>query len=275
LDGIYGNDTEVALKDFQRKQGFQPNGKVTDETWSKLTGGRPPALLDRCLQLTGDFEGQGFQKVVGNFDGAGLTWGIIGFTLQHGELQKILTEVRQKQPALFERAFGDLQDELIRVLGQSVSEQLDWADGISIGSEKYRVEQRWEEAFATLGAFPEVQAVQLERVTKYWDMALRDAERFGLEMEMGLSLCFDIAVQNGGIDFDGEERLIKAWIDENPGGSERDRRVCIADVVAENSRPQYVEDVRQRKRTVATGEGRVHGARYSTQDWGLGENLWR
>lgn len=275
LDGIYGNDTETALKDFQRKQGFQANGKITDETWSRLMGERLPAILDRCLQLTADFEGQGFQKLVGNFDGAGLTWGIIGFTLQHGELQKILTEVQQNHPALYEQAFGNLKDELIRVLGQSRSEQLDWADSISIGSKKYRVEQQWEQAFATLGAFPEVQAIQLQRVNKYWDIAGRDAGRFGLETEMGLSLCFDIAVQNGGIDFDSEERRIKRWIDDNPGASERDRRVRIADVVAENSRPQYVEDVRQRKRTVATGEGQVHGARYATRDWSIAEDSWR
>lgn len=275
LDGIYGNDTEAALKDFQRKQGFQPTGKITDETWSNLMGAQMPLILDRCLQLTADFEGHGFLKVAGNFDGAGLTWGIIGFTLQHGEIQKILTEVQQNHPALLEQAFGNLKDELIRVLGQSRNEQLDWTDSISIGSKKYRVEQQWEQAFATLGAFPEVQAIQLQRVNKYWDIALRDAGRFGIETEMGLSLCFDIAVQNGGIDFESEERRIKGWIDGNPGASERDRRVRVADVVAENSRPQYIEDVRQRKRTVATGDGQVHGARYATRDWGIAEDSWR
>jgi hypothetical protein len=236
---------------------------------------RPPGILDRCLQLTADFEGHGFQKLVGNFDGAGLTWGIIGFTLQHGELQQILAEVQQNHPALFAQAFGNLQDELIRVLGQSRSEQLDWAERISTGSKKYRVEPRWEQAFATLGMFPEVQAIQLQRVNKYWDIAIRDVGRFGLETDMGLALCFDIAVQNGGIDFASEERRIKRWLDDNPGASERDRRVRIADVVAENSRPQYVEDVRQRKRTIATGEGEVHRARYATRDWGIAEDLWR
>jgi hypothetical protein len=275
LDGIYGNDTETALKDFQRKQNLQANGKITDETWMKLMGAQSPAILDRCLQLTADFEGHGFQKLVGNFDGAGLTWGIIGFTLQHSELQKILTEVQQNHPALLAQAFGNLKDELLSMLRQSRSEQLDWADSISIGSRKYRVEQSWEQAFAALGASPEVQAIQLQRVNKYWDIALRDVGRFALETEMGIALCFDIAVQNGGIDFATEERRIKRWGDDNPGASERDRCIRIADVVAENSRPQYVEDVRQRKRTVATGEGQVHGARYATRDWGIAEDPWR
>lgn len=68
-----GKETETALKDFQRKQGLQMSGKITGETWSKLMEEKPPRILDRCLQLTGDFEGHGFQTIVGNFDDAGLT----------------------------------------------------------------------------------------------------------------------------------------------------------------------------------------------------------
>jgi hypothetical protein len=92
---------------------------------------------------------------------------------------------------------------------------------------------------------------------------------------MGIALCFDIAVQNGGIDSDTEERRITRWLEDNPGASERDRRVRIADVVAENAKAQYVEDVRARKRTIATGEGEVHGARYATSDWGIAEHPWQ
>ena len=275
VDGIYGKDTETALKDFQEKQGLQMSGKITGETWSKLMGEEPPRILDRCLQLTGDFEGHGFQAVAGNFDGAGLTWGIIGFTLKSGEIQKILTEVRQNHPALVDQAFGGLKDELITVFEKERSEQLDWADSISIGIHKNRIKEPWEEAFETLGTFPEVQEVQLQRVGEYWDIAVRDSERFGLETEMGIALCFDIAVQNGGIDFRNENNRIGRWIDSNPGATDRDKRVLIADVVAENGRPQYVEDVRKRKRTIATGDGDVHGAMYGTVDWGLAEFSWK
>ena len=275
IDGIYGNDTETALKGFQRKQGFQANGKVTGETWTQLLEEKPPGILDRCLQVTGDFEGHGFCKVAGNFDGAGLTWGIIGFTLKHGEIQKILAEVQKNHPELLIQSFGDRVSDLRGVLGQNRNELLNWADSLSLGSQKYRIEQPWEEAFETLGAFPEVQAIQLQRVDKYWNIATRDAGRFGLETEMGVALCFDIAVQNGGIDSKNEERRISNWFKDNPGAEERDRRILIADVVAENSIPKYIEDVRQRKRTIATGEGEVHKVRYTLQDWGIAEDPWR
>jgi hypothetical protein len=271
VDGIFGSDTGTAIKSFQLSKGLQVNGKLTDETWAELMQLPPPPVFDRCLQLTADFEGHGFQTIAGNFDGAGLTWGIIGFTLQHGEIQNILTEVQQRFPALLDSAFGSLKNILLSQLGKTWPEQLQWSNGISIGTNKVRVEEPWERAFATLGGEPDVQTIQLRRVNKYWDIAKSDTSRFQLRTEAGIALCFDIAVQNGGIANDTEARRISTWINDNPGASERDVLIRIADVVAENSRPQYVEDVRKRKRTIAKGDGEVHGARYATRDWGISE----
>jgi Putative peptidoglycan binding domain len=271
VDGIFGSDTENALKSFQLAEGLPPTGKLTDDTWLALMPAPTPSIFDRCLQLTADFEGHGFQTIAGNFDGAGLTWGIIGYTLQHGEIQNILDEVQQRSPALIDSAFGGLKPILLSQLRKPWPEQLQWTNSISIGSNKVRIEEAWERAFATLGSDPDVQEIQLRRVKKYRDIGDRDANRFHLKTEAGIALCFDIAVQNGGIDNDTEARRISTWINDNPGASERDVLVRIADVVAENSRPQYVEDVRKRKRTIAKGDGEVHGARYATRDWGISE----
>jgi hypothetical protein len=274
IDGIYGGDTENALRDFQGKRNLMVNGRLNDVTWTNLMPEAPPSIRNRCLQLTGDFEGHGFLRVAGNFDGAGLTWGIIGFTLQHGEIQRILNEVQQHHPVLLDEAFGNLKAELLDTLAKSWSEQLAWANSISIPPHKYRVDAVWEKAFERLGMFSEVQEFQLGRVTKYWDMALNDAGRFGLDTERGIALCFDIAVQNGGIDSEEGQRIYK-WLEDHQGTTEADKLVLIADVVAENSRPEYVEDVRLRKRSLATGEGVVHGSRYATRDWGITDEPWR
>jgi hypothetical protein len=48
-------------------------------------------------------------------------------------------------------------------------------------------------------------------------------------------------------------------------------RIIIANVVAENSRPRFVEDVRKRKMTFAVGLGNVHQANYEVKGWGLDE----
>ena len=269
VDGIFGGDTETALKIWQQRRGEEASGAVTFEGWQALTDEAPPNLRDRALQLTADFEQHGFGKVAGNFDGAWLTWGIIGFTLKHGELQRIINEVHLQHPQLLQQAFGPLEAELVAAINASSAEQEAFANRISIGRNRYKVEPEWAEAFAKLGSFNEVQAIQLRGIDRYWGIAIRDAQRFELESELGVALCFDIAVQNGGIDFQTEETSIRRRLAQDPPDSEAGKRVLIADVVAENSKPKYVEDVRSRKRTIATGEGFVHGARYNLSFWGL------
>lgn len=268
-DGIFGGDTEVAMKDWQGRTRRKKTGTLSFDEWTLLTDQPVPDLRDRSLQLTADFEQHGFGKVAGNFDGAWLTWGIIGFTLKHGEIQKIVNEVHVRRPELLRLAFGALEAELLAAVNGSSAEQEAFANRISLGRNRYKVEEQWARAFETLGSFDEVQAIQLERVGKYWDIAVRDAKRFDLKTELGMALCFDIAVQNGGIDHATEENSIRRRLAQNPPADEKAKRVVIADVVAENSTPKYVEDVRSRKRTVAEGSGKVHGAMYALKNWAL------
>jgi hypothetical protein len=145
-----------------------------------------------------------------------------------------------------------------------------FANRISIGRNRVKVEPEWARAFETLGTFPEVQQIQLRGVDKYWRIAQRDAARFALVSELGVALCFDIAVQNGGID-STEDNSIRRRAEQSSITDEPALRLLIADVVAENSKQQYVEDVRSRKRTIATGQGAVHAASYSLEDWGLAD----
>lgn len=272
IDGIYGRNTEVALLTYQQQQGFSLTGKIDEETWQKLVSPQLPSIQERCLQVTADFEGHGFTKIAGNFDGAGLTWGIIGFTLSNGELQKILKEINEKHPSLMQEAFGSSLDQLLEILDQSLSKQKAWANRISSGSDKYKVIEPWSTAFYKLGSYSEVQTIQIEHTKRYWDIAFSDVQRFNLRTELGLALCFDIAVQNGGIDSAERER-IQRTINATRPTTEQDVRVIIANVVAENSNRRWIEDVRKRKLTIATTQGEVHGAKYEIKTWGLDEVL--
>src|SRR5688572_29772600 len=69
LDGIYGGDTEQAIRRWESAQGQPQTGKVTDDAWRGLFG-EMPGIFDRCLQLTAAFEGHGYELVAGNFDDA-------------------------------------------------------------------------------------------------------------------------------------------------------------------------------------------------------------
>ncbi|HEX8692982.1 MAG TPA: peptidoglycan-binding protein [Longimicrobium sp.] len=270
VDGVFGGNTETALQAWQRSRGLVPTGRVDVDAWTGLTNRPPPPTFERSLQLTADFEGHGFTLVVGNFDGAGLTWGIIGFTLLTGDLGPVLREIRRDHPAVFSAAFGPLEPELVRVLGAPAAEQRRFADSISLPPNRRRVRPEWKEAFARLGRAPQARAVQLRHAEGRWRRALDEMERFGLRSELGAALCYDVVVQNGGFEAD-EVARIRRGMQASPGAPERAVRELIASVVAEGSRPQFVEDVRRRKLTIATGTGSVHGARYRLGGWGLDE----
>lgn len=269
IDGIFGNDTEKAVKNWQASKSQPVDGVVTFDSWQQVTGLAAPTLRERALQLTADFEGTGFGKIVGNFDGAWLTWGIIGFTLKHGELSQLILRIQAQHPDLLRNAFGPLLDELLDVM-RNPAKQEAFANSISLGENKYKVEDRWAGCFQKLGEQRPVQEFQLERVEKYWNRGVADAAKFNLASEFGRALCFDIAVQNGGID-GSEESSIRARLQQNPPIDERGIRLVISEVIAEHSNPRYADDVRQRKRTIATGAGKVHGSNYALEDWGLAD----
>jgi hypothetical protein len=269
-DGIFGNDTETALRAWQQARGRPVTGKVDADTWTALTDSDVPSLFLRALGVTAVFEGHGYTLVVGNFDGAGITWGIIGFTLLNGELVDVLREIRRDGPAAFSTAFGALEDDIVRVMDGSREARRQFAESISIPPEKRKVRPEWKAAFERLGNAPEARAVQLRFAENRWRRALTEVGKLGLKTELGAGLCYDVIVQNGSFK-PAVRTKIRARMAANPAMTERELRVVMADAVAEASNPRFIEDVRSRKRTCATGEGTVHGAKYRLRGWGVDE----
>ncbi len=271
VDGIYGNDTEAAVQVFQQLRGLPITGEVDIVTWREVLGFDPPAAGDRCLQLTAAFEGHGFSAAHGNWDGAGLTWGIIGYTLKYGWIQKIVLNVNRDHPELVAEAFGSNANKLLRMMTAPRSQAVEWADSISIGANKTGLAKPWRDAFARFGDFAEVREEQCRiALGEFLQPAERTASEQRLATLLGLALCFDIQVQNGGIKARARQ-AIDAELAANPVSTERERRVLIANAVADASSAKFREDVRTRKLTVATGAGKVHGRTYVLRNWGLSE----
>jgi hypothetical protein len=269
IDGVYGSDTEKAVKVWQSEMDRDITGAITGEEWTALTAQEEPAVFERALQVTARFEGHGFRKAAGNFDGAWLTWGIIGFTLKHGEIQKIIKAADELDPAIVDVAFGELADELRTVMDKSARPQEQWADRISVGVNNYGIEPVWRDAFSRFGAHPEVQRLQIGRAhDKYWQRAEKDSDALGLKTDMGRALCFDIAVQNGGVSAE-ETVIFRERIARHGAFGSRERRETLAETISDTSLARWREDVLSRKMTLATGSGIVHGARFTTEDWGL------
>ena len=263
VDGQFGRDTESAVRRYQSSVGRPAAGAVNDEEWTPLTGSPVPGLEARCLQLTSTFEGHGYRLAKGNWDGAWVTWGIIGFTLKGGAIQKIVLAVEQTSPWRIQEAFGADADALLRIMRAAPSEQKRWANEITVGTE---LAEPWRTHFDWFGSFREVQAEQrMVAHADYFVPAARTASELGLATELGLALCFDIQVQNGGVK-PGTRRAVTPLVGT---GNERALREAVANGAADTAKPKYRHDVRARKLAIARGEGTVHGRQVLLENWGL------
>jgi hypothetical protein len=269
VDGGYGSGTTAAVTQFQQRNETNATGTVDESTWTAITGAPIPTLRDRCLGLTSTFEGHGFTLAQGNFDGAGVTWGIIGFTLKGGELASIIRNAHAADATLVETCFGAGADTLLQVCGQPWDAQLAWSNSVSSGAQKVTLAEPFKTGFARLGESPLGQQLQQQHVDEdYYTPALATAQKYGLRTELGIALCFDLHVQNGGIS-SAAGAAVRAQM--QPGAPERDVRIAIANAVADRALPAWREDVRTRKLTIATGQGTVHGTNYVLKNWGLDE----
>ena len=264
-DRVYGSNTLNAVKQFQAQTSLPASGTVDDVTWQSLMQRPVPACGERCLQVTAGFEGHGFELAVGNFDGALLTWGIIGFTMKSGEVQSIIQAINNTRPDLLQQAFGEQRDELLQLMSGTPDFQEQWADAHTVKSGA--LAEPWRTMFANFGDLPEVQAEQINRVKQdYLTPAIKTAGKVGFASELGLALCFDIHVQNGGIK-PAVLKLLQPQL--QAGKPELELRTLVANAVADSARAKYREDVRSRKLAVATGQGAVHGHQYVLENWGL------
>ena len=270
IDSDYGGGTATAVAAFQKSKGLPETGEVDDLTWTALMNAPIPSVEDRCLGLTAAFEGHGFTLAQGNFDQAGVTWGIIGFTLIGGELKTIFTEACNEDEAGVRACFGDNLDVLKGIFDKSNQEQLAWADSVSEGASKAKLKEPWVSAFEKFGQSDLGQRLQLARVNdRYQKKAADIMAKYGLNTELGHSLAFDIAVQNGSVN-DAAAAQIAAQLKQDM--TQQQKREVIATAVGENARNvAFRQDVLTRKLTIARGEGIVHGTQYVLKNWGIAE----
>ena len=235
------------------------DGQVGPHTWAVLFPGVPipaPLILSesiqfRCMALTGSFETDNsfpdcFAGPSGDFDGQGISFGVLQWNLGQGSLQPLLRKIIKAEPEMVESIFAQNYEELNSVLAASKSEQMNWAR--SIQNLKHILNEPWKGHFKTLGRHPLCQDIQVESATRFFNSASALCRDFGLLSSRAAALMFDIKVQNGSIS-----KLVKASA----------------------AKDEWVEDVRSRKLTIANGQGTVHGNFYDLKEqYGLGLELF-
>ena len=278
IDGSFGGGTEGALKVFQRNSGLDQNGAVDNATWAKLFPAeqapvstilnQPLAL--RCLALTASFETgdmppECFCGVVGDFDGQGISFGALQWNLGQGTLQPLLFEMFQNHAGacrdIFHENFG-----VVTALGESTKqEQVAFARSIQ-NTANFRVNEPWRGMLKQLGRTQEFQDIQAKHAIQTHDKAVAMCKDYGLTTERGIALMFDICVQNGSISPVVKAQILADFIGLPDARDQVARMRVIANRRSAAVKPQFVNDVRIRKLTIAEGAGTVHGIQYDLEE---------
>ncbi|MGI9181000.1 MAG: peptidoglycan-binding domain-containing protein [Longimicrobiaceae bacterium] len=281
LDDVFGPGLESAVRAFQQRRGLPVTG-IVDDTTSGALYAEPSAMLAavrkkpaayRSLTLTAGFETSTdapdcFCGVAGNFDGQGISFGVLQWNLGQGTLQPMRKQLLVQHPQVMQQAFGEGLTVIQQVLGKDKPAQLAWAGTIQVPGGR-RLAEPWHSRFKALGRAAECHEVQVQGAKDRYAQGLQMCQTYGLWSERGASLMFDIVVQNGSIR-DATRQQILADFQKIPAGASREeqevaRMRVIANRRAEAANPKFVEDVRKRKLTIADGVGIVHGLGYDLE----------
>lgn len=132
VDLDFGSTTAKALESWHKATGFDEPAALSLNEWRMLTGEDAPDLFDICAQVTAAFEGHGFDRIVGDFDGAVATWGYHGYTLRYGNLQNVLKLTEERAPGAMVEAFGEQKGAALQdMLRMDLPAQCAWGKKIS------------------------------------------------------------------------------------------------------------------------------------------------
>jgi len=281
IDGDFGGGTQAAVVAFQRRKGIAADGCVQEQTWLALFGSPIPKpaiggkdLVYRCLALTGSFEtGTGipdcFSGISGDFDGQGISFGVLQWNFGQGSLQPLIKDMIERHPDVIGPIFGDHFDAFAEALRADKNDLLNFARSVQ-HPVTHSVFEPWRGYAKTLGRTPEFQAIESEHAGGIYRRALAMCKDYELWSERAVALMFDIVTQNGSIDavtrarIQGEIKALPASLSDE----ERETRKLeiVANRRAEAANPRWIDDVRVRKLCIARGEGTVHGIPYRLDD---------
>jgi hypothetical protein len=286
VDGDFGGGTETAVRRFQGTEQLEVDGAVGPLTWTALFQEKiatPQAnyrpLDYRCLALTGSFETGAaipdcFAGLSGDFDGQGISFGVLQWNFGQGSLQPLLKKVCTDHNELARSIFHESYDRLLAELSAPKSEQMAFARSIQDPNRK-TVMEPWRGMFKALGRTEEFQRIEADAANALYKAAGQLCADYGLWSERGVALMFDIKTQNGSINSVVKAQILADFQNLSAGGSAEETETAklriVANRRAEAANRKWVEDVRERKLCIANGGGNVHGITYDLEEqFGIG-----
>lgn len=257
-------------------------------TWPAELNDADRAALQTALNISGSFEGdEGWANLSDNFDGQGLSMGLLNQCLGQGSLQPLLIRMRDEKPAALSALVSpDHLKSLLAMLqawqnaGKSAGEPLvrslldgptdDSAPDLSPAnrdSVAWAVKTLyagkdfdpvWKAELNALGKSPEYVSLQIAAALGLHRSAVAAEARTGVRELRSYLFLFDVEVQNGGVypdDWDDYAAYVRA----HPKAAGTERLLKLLDLRVRHVRKKYQADVRARKGAIIRGIGKVHG----------------
>ncbi len=243
------------------------------------------------LSISGGFEGrEGWANITNNFDGMGLSAGLLNQTLGTGSLQPLLAEMEYSYPAEFAASFSPTHYKSIMGMIEDWKKATSWRPknlGLTLSSIMDRDTENieiattpadysvlwarknlytsdgsfipsWKKEIQNLISKPEYVSLQVEAARIYHKKALQYVDRVEITDLRTYLLMFDIVTQNGGIK---ESRFVE-WeykIKTAHLTTPESKLKALIDIRLKDTKPQWRSDVKKRKYTIIDGVGTVHG----------------
>ncbi len=244
----------------------------------------------KAVRITSTFEtgrAGGFGGLTGNFDGQGLSFGLLNFTIKAGSLIPLLQEFINKYPARYSSAFGkdaarfkemvfttkpDPKNPKRRI--RDVERQMAFVNQMNAIPKKAkgnRIIEPWKTYFGRLENDPEFQKIQVKAVRGALDRARYWYNYFDFKTERGFAFMFDLVSSAGGAwlnaaKFKGKRReLLRKMLADKKTRlgrgtlTELEKMEVIANMIADVSLEEWREKARVRKLWFVRGSGKVHG----------------
>lgn len=247
-------------------------------------------LLDKCLRITGSFEGSGYNACSGNFDNQGGSLGILQWCWGQGSLQPLLKEYMAGPNAAFNQANMEKITELQRGLTLSTKAQVAWVTNL-LGTRE-SPKGPWADFFRALAVTPEFVAIQQRAAGTVFGAAIQSCDSWGLKTERGVSFAFDTHTQQGG--FGKSNERIKSMVADFKSSLHPSRALTEREMMEQMTRgrtmdsiPRWQADVLSRRYAIIRGRtapfnwkgegfsGRVHGESLDIDGkFGLTDNPW-
>lgn len=246
-----------------------PSNQMDEPADVSETQDRDTAFFEKyALELTGAFEGSGYGQVTGDFDGQGLSLGILQWCIGQGSLQNSILKpyFRDHEPA------NHVEQKLAEIGSVGISQGLKLSRSYFGKSPSYKNELK---AFML-----KAQPYQLAAAKSNFERAWGYANQYGMTSLKSFCWFFDITVQNGSLKGIGKPSVSKYdWekFIKSEGGTNKSRWLALNVIDEETAilcewtnlranKNQWRPDVISRKCTIAHGFGIVHGKLYDFRD---------